>query len=82
MLTDERIEQIYTEQTGSFIDDAPWALQDFSRAIEAEATAPLLERIAELERKSDQDSETILWQAGQISKHLDCIAELKRKWAL
>jgi hypothetical protein len=34
-LTDEQIEQIYKEQTGSFIDDSPWALMDFVRAIEA-----------------------------------------------
>jgi hypothetical protein len=48
-LTDEQIETIYKEQTGAFIDDSPWALHDFSRAIESAATAPLLERIAELE---------------------------------
>jgi len=34
-LADEQIEQIYKEQTGSFVDDSPWALMDFSRAIEA-----------------------------------------------
>jgi hypothetical protein len=34
-LTDEQVEQIYKEQTGSFIDDSPWALMDFVRAIEA-----------------------------------------------
>ena len=49
-MTDEQIETIYKEQTGAFIDDSPWALHDFSRAIESAATAPLLERIAELER--------------------------------
>lgn len=32
-LTDEEIERIYTEETGSFIDDSPWALKDFARAI-------------------------------------------------
>jgi hypothetical protein len=52
---------------------------DFARAIEAAATAPLLERIADLERKSDQDEATMLWQAGEISKHLDRIAELERQ---
>ena len=34
-LTDGQVEQIYKEQTGSFIDDSPWALMDFVRAIEA-----------------------------------------------
>lgn len=34
-LTDEEIERIYTQETGSFIDDSPWPLIDFVRAIEA-----------------------------------------------
>jgi hypothetical protein len=51
-LTDEQIETIYKEQTGAFIDDSPWALHDFSRAIESAATTPLLERIAELEQRN------------------------------
>ena len=34
-LTDEQIEAIYTQETGSLIDDSPWALVDFVRAIEA-----------------------------------------------
>jgi len=33
-LTDEQIERIYTDETGSFINDSPWALIDFARAIE------------------------------------------------
>lgn len=33
--------------------------------------------IAKLERKSSQDDETILWQAAEISKHLDRIKELE-----
>lgn len=54
------------------------------RSAESTATAPLLEqlaqrdkRIAELERKSDQDDETIAWQAQKISQHIDRIAELE-----
>ena len=54
-LTDEQIEAIYKQETGALIDDSPWALVDFSRAIEAAATEPLLQRIAELERiKAEQ----------------------------
>lgn len=34
-LTDEQIEAIYTQETGSLIDDSPWALVDFVRAVEA-----------------------------------------------
>ena len=34
--------------------------------------------IAKLERKSSQDDETILWQAAEISKHLDRIKELEQ----
>lgn len=34
-LTDEQIEAIYTQETGSLIDNSPWALVDFVRAIEA-----------------------------------------------
>lgn len=48
-LTDEQIEAIYKQETGALIDDSPWALVDFSRAIESAATEPLLQRIAELE---------------------------------
>lgn len=48
-LTDEQIEAIYKQETGALIDDSPWALVDFSRAIEAAATEPLLQRIAHLE---------------------------------
>ena len=33
-LTDEQIEAIYTQETGALIDDSPWALVDFVRAIE------------------------------------------------
>lgn len=40
-------------------------------------TELLLLRIAALERKSDQDDETILWQAKEISDKIDRIAELE-----
>lgn len=36
-------------------------------------------RIVELERKSDQDDETIAWQAQKISQHIDRIAELEQQ---
>lgn len=78
-LTEEQIEEIYKQETGALIDDSPWALVDFSRAIEAAATEPLLQRIAEFERKSDQDDETILWQAKEIADKIDRIAELERQ---
>jgi hypothetical protein len=47
MLTDERLDYLFNEYRG---DGGPTALcENFARAIEAEATAPLLARIAELE---------------------------------
>ena len=56
--------------------------EEFS-AIEAATAAKYAERIAELERKADQDVEqdaaTILWQSEQISMHLNRIAELQAK---
>jgi hypothetical protein len=81
MLTDEQIKAVLdlasqVEQDGTLALDAICAEL---KAIESAATAPLLERIAELERKSDQDEATMLWQAGEISKHLDRIAGLERQ---
>lgn len=39
------------------------------------------QNISQLERKSNQDDETIIWQAEQISKHLDQIKELEKELA-
>lgn len=72
MLTDEQIEAIYKQETGALIDDSPWALVDFSRAIEAAATEPLLQRIAELEEMNAQLRE----QNTEVDK---TCAELERQ---
>ena len=63
-LTDEQIEAIYKQETGALIDDSPWALVDFSRAIEAAATEPLLQRIAELERQLEEARNQVLEEAA------------------
>lgn len=68
-LTDEQIEAIYKQETGALIDDSPWALVDFSRAIEAAVTEPLLQRIAELEEalKLVQQHHATAWNRGHIA---------------
>jgi len=82
-LTDEQIElHAFNDDPGDWDDLAhrkTWreGYVIGYRAAESAATAPLLERIEELERKSDQDDETIVWQAGQIGQHLDRIKELE-----
>lgn len=89
-LTDEQIEDIADANGHASVvsygkpakREVVWYDEDltqFARAIETAATEPLLQRTAELERKSDQDDETILWQAKEISDKIDRIAELERQ---
>lgn len=84
MLSDEQIEAAFAEAQSGAPYMGVCTKRQFADAIESAATAPLLEqlaerdkRIAELERKSDQDDETIVWQANKIAMHIDRIAELE-----
>lgn len=77
-LPDDLIGQYWRQANQRDDSWMPFIHVRFARAIEAAATEPLLHRIAELERKSDQDDETILWQAKEISEKIDKLAELER----
>ena len=82
MLTDEQIiASNYPdgEENGPTILAPDFELIAFGRQIESAACAERDKRIAELERKSDQDDETILWQAKEIADKIDRVAELERQ---
>ena len=77
-LTDEQIQTIFKDLLGYFmaptVDD-----KRFARAIEAAATAPLMERIAELERQLEearkqmeaQKNEWLSWEAKRKALEKD-----------
>ena len=82
MLTEDRIINIRKSQQGRYGSSGTTPYADsiqFARAIESAACAERDKRIAELERKSDQDDETILWQAKEIADKIDRVAELERQ---
>lgn len=88
------VESVSTISLLQYITELERANQDFSkrqewwneRMVELEKalemrlqySQKLSDIIAKLERKSSQDDETILWQAAEISKHLDRIKELEQ----
>lgn len=71
MLTDQEIEDISEER-------APYVDHKFARAIESAATAPLLARIAEMERLRSEDHSHALDLAAEIERltqQLDVMAQ-------
>lgn len=63
-LSDERIRQIYADETGFRLEDSPAALMDFARAIEQSATESLRAEVEAL-REAALEAANVIEQGAE-----------------